>query len=402
MTLTREQFTPAKPTLAPPPAAAPTANRLHALDQFRGYTVFGMFVVNFLGGRQNVPPTLHHHHTYLSYADTIMPQFLFAVGMAYRLTFLRRQARDGTRAAIYHALTRGLALVLLGVIVHHLGRGISNWAAMSDGGIWKALGDGLKREVFQALTHIGVTSLWVLPVIGLGVWPRVLFALGSGLLFLGLSLQWQPGWWSYYAWVNTPPNGIDGGPLGFLTWAIPLIAGSLVCDAFLVDGEPGKFRTDPPWVKVLSWGVALIFLGYALSCLNRVTPPNGPIEHWREILVEPPFVPPTDPATKNVWTMSQRSGSVTYLTCAAGISVLVFLLFWVLCDVAKWTWSVFDTFGQNALIGYVLHDLVSDTLKPFLPRDAPLWYCVAATGLFLFVLWLCLRHLEKHRLFLRL
>ena len=39
-----------------------------------------------------VPAIFKHHNTYCSYADTIMPQFFFAVGFAYRLTFLRRLA----------------------------------------------------------------------------------------------------------------------------------------------------------------------------------------------------------------------------------------------------------------------------------------------------------------------
>ena len=49
---------------------------------------------------------------------------------------------------------------------------------------------------------------------------RVLWMLGSAALFQLLSESW------YYRWVNTPPNGIDGGPLGFLTWTIPLLVGT--------------------------------------------------------------------------------------------------------------------------------------------------------------------------------
>jgi predicted acyltransferase len=89
-------------------------DRLTALDQFRGYTVFGMFLVNFVGGYKNVPTTLGHHHTYCSYADTIMPQFLFAVGMAMRLTFLKRRSSDGPAAPYGKAIKRGLGLFLLG------------------------------------------------------------------------------------------------------------------------------------------------------------------------------------------------------------------------------------------------------------------------------------------------
>ena len=58
------------------------------MDQYRGYTVAGMFVVNFVGGLAAFPEVLKHHngHPYFSYADTIMPSFMFAAGYSYRLT----------------------------------------------------------------------------------------------------------------------------------------------------------------------------------------------------------------------------------------------------------------------------------------------------------------------------
>ena len=51
-----------------------------------------MFFVNFVGGYKAIPAVFHHHHTYCSYADTIMPQFLLAVGFGMRLSYLRRAA----------------------------------------------------------------------------------------------------------------------------------------------------------------------------------------------------------------------------------------------------------------------------------------------------------------------
>lgn len=54
--------------------------RLLSLDQFRGYTILGMLLVNFLGDYRICPRWLRHTNDYCSYADTIMPQFLFAAG----------------------------------------------------------------------------------------------------------------------------------------------------------------------------------------------------------------------------------------------------------------------------------------------------------------------------------
>lgn len=118
------------------------------------------------------------------------------------------------------------------------------------------------------------------------------------------------------------------------------------------------------------------------------------------LCVEPPFVPPTRPV--NIWTMSQRAGSVSYLVFGAGFSLTVFAAFVWACDVRGWRLAVFTTFGTNALAGYILHDLVSGALKPFAPRDAPLWYVLGAVALFLFLCWLFVRALERNKIFLRM
>ena len=60
------------------------------MDQFRGYTVAGMVLVNFIGDFGVTHPVFKHHNTYFSYADTILPSFLFAAGFSYRLIVARR------------------------------------------------------------------------------------------------------------------------------------------------------------------------------------------------------------------------------------------------------------------------------------------------------------------------
>ncbi len=89
------------------------------MDQFRGYTVAGMFIVNFVGGLSAFPEVLKHHNglPYFSYADTIMPSFMFAAGFSYRLSALRRFAQIGVLKAYRHFVVRSLALVLLSLVM---------------------------------------------------------------------------------------------------------------------------------------------------------------------------------------------------------------------------------------------------------------------------------------------
>jgi hypothetical protein len=358
-----------------------------------------MFLVNFLGHFKVLEtdfPILKHHNTYCSYADTIMPQFFFAVGFAYRLTLLRRLESMGPFRAYLQVVRRNLGLILLGMVIYHLDGKYDTWAKLNELGGWGFLTTAFQRTVFQTLVHIGVTALWIMPVIAARPSVRIAFACFSGALHVVLS------YWFYYDWVWNRP-GIDGGPLGFLTWTIPMLAGSLAYDALAAD------KARLPIGRLLGWGMVLMVLGYALSCLNRVTPPNTlPSYEMSALLAEPPFVPPEMGPDKkplrpvNLWTMSQRAGSVSYLTFGAGLSLALYAFFVLACDRGRLRVGIFTTLGSNALAAYIIHELVDNAIKPYAPKDAPLWYVLAAFGLFLAICYLFVRHLEKHKLFLRL
>lgn len=353
-----------------------TPARIVSLDQFRGYTVAGMFLVNFVGGFAVVPAVLKHHHTYCSYADTIMPQFLFAVGFALRLVILRNAARDGAGAALRRAALRCLGLTVLGFVVYRLDGNFRTWAAMVAAGPLDILANAFWRSPFQTLAHIGVTGLWVLPVILAPARPRLIYAAVSGLVHLGLShLFWYD--------LLHAKRVIDGGLLGFLTWSIPTLAGAYAHDVMAQRGAAGAMK------PLLGWGTALMVTGYGIACLNQ----GG-------TLVPPPFIPPTSPI--DLWTMSQRAGSLSYLTFAAGFSLFLYVLFIRLVDLRGWHSRLFATLGQNALAAYLIHLWVDDFVKPFAPRDAPWWWVLAAFTLFFGLTCAMVHVLNRRGLFLRL
>ncbi len=387
--------------------------RIVSLDQFRGYTVAGMFLVNFLGGFEACPAILKHHHDYCSYADTIMPHFLFAVGFAFRLTFERRVQRDGARAAYGRVVRRLLGLMLVSIVIYSPGAVAGSWDELRRIGV-AALAEPLKRNWFQTLMHIAVTSLWILPVIRSSARVRILFAAASAVLHLGLS------YWFNFHWVNSSPNGIDGGPLGFLTWTIPAITGTLACDAVMA---AGGFRI----LRAGAAGLAMMAAAWLLSCGTRLydVPPGRQSEIETQTLAqdpviprserfsgrdpaaylaEPPFVPPPPPEQRqwNYWMMSQRSGTLTYLLFGAGLSVLVYAGFYAACDGTGWQLPLFRTLGTNALAAYIIHGLVDAAVSPFVPKDAPGWYVATAFGLFFGLCWLLVWSLERNRVFLRL
>jgi len=432
------------------------SGRIASLDQFRGYTVAGMFLVNFLGGYGACPFLWRHHNTFCSYADTIMPHFFFAVGFAYRLTFGRRVQTEGIKAAYWRVVKRLLGLALVAIVVYGADDAAETWSELMEVGP-AALIKPLKSSWFQTLMHIAVTSLWILPVIRAGALARIGYMIVSALLHVGLS------YWFYFHWVHADPRGIDGGPLGFLSWSIPMITGTLACDA--IAGSGGRASGGTVF-RMAAWSVLLMGLGYALSCGTRlydvppelvdetsrekladdpVVPPSAAREaylaklkerDWKAVLAEPPFVPPphsrsdeeeaagwsryvnraywteSQPRSRdddsfryrrlNYWMMSQRAGSISYHIFAAGLSLAVYVLFYLVSDVMGLKIGVFRTLGVNALVGYVLHGIVDSSISAFMPNDVPGWYMFAGFAVYFYITWLFLRVLEKNRIYVKL
>jgi len=364
------------------------SSRIASLDQFRGYTVAGMFFLNFVGGYLLAPAIFKHHKVYCSYADTIMPQFFFAVGFAFRLTFLRNVQRLGRWKASKKAIMRSLGLILVGLVIYHLDGGGLSWKQLSELGITGFFSTAFRRSIFQALVHIGLTCMWILPVIGARPSIRILFLCVSGAAHLLLSQMF------YFEWARAT-NVIDGGQLGFMTWTIPTLVGSLAYDVFLARGPKGSIK--PLGV----WSVVLMTAGYGISCLTAIKHSLAiGVSSISGYLMEPPFVPPGRPI--DVWTMSQQTGSISYLAFAAGFSLAVYVICIILSDIKGIEIGIFRTLGQNALAGYIIHGSVEDAVSEFVPKDAPLWYVGAGFLVFFWITWLMLRYLEKKQIHLRL
>jgi predicted acyltransferase len=353
--------------------------RLSSLDQFRGYTVAAMFLVNFIGSYLAVHELFKHNKSYCSYADTIMPHFFFAVGFAFRLTLLRRIERQGAKAAYRKAALRYLSLLAIGVLVHGLGRPAKSWVEFQALSWGQLMIRSLTGETFQALVHIAVTGLFVLPVIAASGWKRWLFLIASAALHLLLSHEF------YYEWIKTHRT-IDGGVLGFLSWTIPTLAGALAYDIVAKRGVRAAV------LRLVCWAFVFMIAGYALSCGNALA--RG------QLWIEPPFVRPSHPV--DIWTMSQKSGAISYQAFGAGFSLLLFALFVGLCDGRGWRLGVFRTLGQNALLAYILHGFIAHHIGKLAPRDAPLWAVLIVFTLFFALTWLTMRLLEKKGIYLKL
>ena len=180
-----------------------TPGRIVSMDQFRGYTVVGMCLVNFLGGLDAIHPLLKHNNNYFSYADSIMPSFMFACGFSYRLTVLRRRAQTGPGATYWRFVVRSLGLVLVSLMMYGFGEEFKTWSQVTPDRVHAFLVKLVKANLWEVLAIIGVAQLLIMPVIAAG--PRVRAGTLVGFLATHLLLTYA----FNFDFVYGRPNALD-------------------------------------------------------------------------------------------------------------------------------------------------------------------------------------------------
>lgn len=371
-----------------------SAGRILSLDQFRGYAVVAMFVVNYWSHLEAGPAFLKHHNSYFSFADSIMVAFLFAVGMAFRLTLVRRRMHGQMQGVYSRYVRRSLALVFVSIILYGVGKQFDSWNEISLPSLAHFAACLLKANLWEVLAIIGVTQICVLPWAGRSIRIRVVVMLLCLLLHALLSQ------WFNFAFVQGRPNPLDdllgtsgvrawdGGLFGPISWSVAMLAGTIACDLVMLDRS-----TLQKCQTLVASGVVMMTLGYALSCLSTlyVAAPNQQQRAFASspvfpdlsaaaangstlALAEPPFVAPPEDRAWNYWMMSKRVVTVPFVLFGSGFSFAVYAIFVAICDGVGLSLGLFRTFGQNPLIAYVIHHLVLVTLFPLIPPDSNIVY----------------------------
>ncbi len=401
----------------------PASTRIVSMDQFRGYTVVGMCVVNFLGGLAAIHPVLKHNNNYFSYADSIMPSFMFACGFSYRLSALRRGERLGAQAMYGRFALRSLGLVLISLMMYGFGIEFKTWNEMTVTGVYQFLIRLVKANLWETLAIIGVAQLMILPIILRRASIRLLAIVGFLLIHILVSHYFNVNFLfgrhnSLDQFLGTVGSTAwDGGLFGLLIWAAMMLVGSLAFDA--VASVPPRRAA----MRLLVPGFLMMLAGYGLSCLSMLydgepslertnvaaSPVWPPFERMRDrplqsLLAEPPFVQPPAPEVRphNYWMMHKKIASWPFFFFATGFSATLYGIFILACDLRGGQVGLFRTFGQNALAAYVLHHMVETQLRTIVPADSPLWFCMVGLIAFSTITYIMIRFLEINKVYIKL
>jgi predicted acyltransferase len=364
------------------------AKRLQSLDALRGFDMFwimggeGIFiglaaltgwpVFNWWAEQlEHVP--WHGFHFY----DMIFPLFLFIAGISFPFSMAKRIANNESRTKIYkHVISRGLILVLLGIIYNN---GIRfHLDELRYGSVLGRIG---LAWMFAAIifinTKLSFRIVWFGALL-IGYWILLLlfpaYDLGSadpfsregnlasyvdrivmpGVLYLG----------------NHDPEGL------FST--IPAI-GTALLGMFTGEFMLSRYLNDKPLKKVLY----LVLAAIALMIIGKI---------WDLAF----------PINKNLWSSS-------FVCFVGGLSLLLFAIFYLIIDVWKYKkWSFFFiVIGVNPITIYLAGRIINfrhaanflfGGFAEILPETwTPLVNGIGLTA----VAWIFLYILYKKRIFLR-
>ena len=289
--------------------------RIASMDQLRGYAIFGMILVNYLGHFDFMPPILHHHRDTASYADTIAPLFMFVVGMGFRLSLQRRIEKKGLAAARWDALKRYLTLFLVGVAFYGPNMRIDWWDALVD----IALAGVLSLPFIDKK----VSTRVVVAFVYLGIFTFLMHYTGPGSHFAYNGREFA----GYGEWLRH--NSMNGGPLGPISHAFILLFGTIAYD-LLATRDTSKILK---WSAICTVGLcAASWVAYKLTPVDYA--PYAEYGKW--------------------WSYSHRWAAAPSQLLHTGLAFLAFMLFFVTCDLMLIKIPTLTDVGENPLVIYCL------------------------------------------------
>ncbi|HYA48136.1 MAG TPA: DUF5009 domain-containing protein [Burkholderiales bacterium] len=361
------------------PPAPPARERLAALDAFRGFDILTMVFVNYIAGMAGIPFILRHAPATMdtfTLTDVVFPGFLFMVGTAIPLAVAKRR-EEGVPVLrlIGHIVVRTLALLFLGVIE-------------VNGGRFSAADTGLSEPLWKFLVLTAVFVLWASVPKTAGPRERrrrlvlkiaavaaliVLVAIFRGKGEDGAGTWLQHSWWGILGMIGWTYLAASLFYLASKGNRTVLAGGIGVMTALYIAGRHGGLDFLGPVNTFLGHGVGSILgshtaLVTAGVLAGTIFVPGSdvakPRDRIRFLSVLGLLLVAAGYLLRPLHGFSKIAGTESWTLATAGICCLVFLLFYLILDVAglRRAASFLLPAGRNPLAAYLLPDLLGSIL----------------------------------------
>jgi predicted acyltransferase len=325
---------------APVAHSRPQPTRLFSLDLFRGATIAAMIVVNNQSSEAAYWPLRHAEWNGWTPTDLVFPFFLFIVGVSLVLSFAARLEQGASRATlVLHTLRRSAVLFAIGLALN-----------------------GLASIQFDQ---------WRIP----GVLQRIAVAYCAAALITLYSknyarMAWIAallvGYWILMRFVPVPGHGMPGRDIPLLHPDANLAS---YFDRKLMFGHLWERTRDPEGILSTLPAIATALCGVLTGEWLRSEPApkqNAPKRKMMGMLafgiagiVAGELWGMGFPINKKLWTSS-------YVLFTAGGALIVLAVCYWLTDIRLhrgWWTKPFIIFGKNAIVAYILSELVGGWLS---------------------------------------
>lgn len=266
-------------------------NRIESIDEFRGFAIFMMVIINFLARANNIPSWLKHAPDIgFTVADIVAPMFIFAIGLTYGMSIRKRVEKYGKGKTYSHFFTRYMAIAGIGFFLTSFGNLTGTYENSSNWGLLQAIGTaGLITLLFIKF------STKIRAIVGILL-----------LIFYQFMLD--------QFWLQTVLSSSHGGFYGSISWGAMLLLGTVFADLYHSQNNSSK--------KFLFVAITVLVIGLTLLF----------------------FIP-----------ISKNRISFSYVIVALSLSALIFEIFDYSIKKFNINISLLSSWGKNPLLLYILH-----------------------------------------------
>jgi predicted acyltransferase len=341
-----------------------STQRIFSIDIMRGLTLFLMLFVNDLYA-DGVPAWLCHRpadYDGMGLADWVFPGFLFMVGMAVPFAIQSRLRKgDSNPRIVFHILVRTISLLFIGVLMLNVGRVNASLT-------------GLSANLWAILVYICIFLIWNLYRNIKSTYIIVLKSTGIVGLFILLWI-FKAGTPENVEWINTSSWGILGligwgyliTSLVYLALKERIVGTALVWFAFIglnIFSQLGLIDflnpVRPVFGVLINGNVpSIVMAGLLFSLLLRRLKND-----YRRFVIIGTLLGVACIVLayilRNWFIISKIMGTPSWAMLCNGISIIVFIVLFVLTDIlGKKNWvNVFKPAGQNSLTTYLAPDIL--------------------------------------------